>query len=246
MHGERLRDELALRGFKAHSDGQTIRVSSRLDNYHQSITYFTLAFSTLKTFDPLFLSLSLSLSTYLCQEFHYAHTVTLPYLLGRFCALSMQASPTSFSKREVGFFAWQAWQAWQNFQLRARDKYLFPTYFHFYILQQGHSRSSTKASLTLISLCNYTTALSYFWLIGYLYNIFYTPTSHNTFFTPLGPVPAHPTLSHTSLSLSDELLSTPELAGILRSTAILTAARKRRLNVEQIAEVYLCYDLSSL
>ena len=47
-------------------------------------------------------------------------------------------------------------------------------------------------------------------------------------------------------SLSDELLSTPELAGILRSTAVLTAARKRRLNVEQIAEVYLCYDLSSL
>lgn len=66
-----------------------------------------------------------------------------------------------------------------------------------------------------------------FLVTGYLHIISYSPTSHDTFSTPLGLVPAHPAQVDPPSSLPDELLSTLELPDILRSTIHLVSTRKR-------------------
>ena len=85
--------------------------------------------------------------------------------------------------------------AWRILHLRARERVPVPT------LKQSHSLSSTKASFTLLTLYNYTTALTLFvfGVTGHLHTISYSHKSHDTSSTPLGTVPAHPTLGHPSL-----------------------------------------------
>ena len=74
------------------------------------------------------------------------------------------------------------------------------------------------------------------------------PTSHDKFYALLRPVPAHPALGHASLFCSVRVgfyrhLSSPASFG---SLYFLPPLEKEGLNAEQVAEIHLCYDLSSL
>ena len=152
-----------------------------------------------------------------------------------------QASATSSPKRALDFGAWRIVSDGGR-EERRYFTFSKSTSTRTLLLQQKcYSRSSTKASLTLISLySNILTALAFYLRDWLSIHHIYGHTSHDIFSTPLGLVPAYPRHRSRFLLVQHESfcrhLCSPESFG---SRYFLPLPETERLSPEQRAEVYL-------